>query len=58
VSRAEKTHDKKEIKSINPLDTSVTDLELDKENWKCMPGFYEKGNIVCMIPNVEQYTGS
>lgn len=23
-----------------------------------MPGSYEKGNIVCMIPNVEQYSGS
>jgi len=23
-----------------------------------MPGFYEKGNIVCMIPNVEEYQGS
>jgi hypothetical protein len=30
VSRADKTHEKKEVKSINPLDCSVTDLELDK----------------------------
>jgi hypothetical protein len=32
VSRAEKQHEKKEVKSINPLDCSVTDLELDKVN--------------------------
>jgi hypothetical protein len=30
MSRVEKNHEKKEVKSINPLDSSVTDLELDK----------------------------
>jgi hypothetical protein len=49
------------MKSINPLDSSVTDIELDKviftwkENWKCMPGFYENGKITCLIPNTEEY---
>lgn len=39
-------------KPLNPLDLSVNDPELDKENWMCVEGFYEKGKISCTIPNV------
>ena len=53
MDKHKENNEKKNIKTINPLDTSVGDLELDRENWKCMPGFYEKGHITCMIPNVE-----
>ncbi|CAK72743.1 unnamed protein product (macronuclear) [Paramecium tetraurelia] len=41
-------------KPLNPLDLSINDPELDKENWMCVEGFYEKGKISCTIPNVSQ----
>ena len=56
-SRFEKATDREKTKTINPLDSSVADAELDRENWKCMPGFYENGKILCQIPNVEEYIG-
>lgn len=37
-------------KPLNPLDLSVNDPELEKENWLCVEGFYEKGKISCTIP--------
>lgn len=37
-------------KPLNPLDLSVNDPELEKENWVCVEGFYEKGKITCTIP--------
>ena len=57
-SRFDKATDRKEARSVNPLDSSVTDTDLDKENWKCMPGYYENGKIICTIPNVEEYAGT
>ena len=37
-------------KPLNPLDLSINDPELDKENWMCVEGFYDKGKISCTIP--------
>ena len=42
-------------KPVNPLDLSLNDIELDKENWTCTAGNYENGKIVCIVPELEQY---
>lgn len=37
---------------LNPLDLSTNDPELDRDNWICVEGVYEKGKISCIVPNV------
>jgi hypothetical protein len=44
--------DEKHKNQLNPLDLSTNDPELDKENWICVEGFYEKGKISCIVPMV------
>ncbi len=34
------------------MDLSTNDPELEKENWICVEGFYEKGKISCVVPKV------
>lgn len=41
-------------KPLNPLDLSLNDPELERENWVCVEGFYDKGKISCTIPQVSQ----
>jgi hypothetical protein len=37
-------------KPINPLDLSLNDIELEKENWTCTAGTYDNGKIICIVP--------
>lgn len=37
---------------LNPLDLSTNDPELEKENWICVEGFYDRGKISCTVPKV------
>ena len=34
------------------MDLNVNDPELEKENWVCVEGIYEKGKISCLIPSI------
>ena len=38
--------------ATNPLGVTVNSLELDKEDWICVRGTYEKDRITCELPNV------
>jgi len=40
--------------AINPLGVTVVSAELDKEDWICVRGFYNKDKITCEIPNVSR----
>jgi hypothetical protein len=40
---------------VNPLDLSVNDAELEKENWYCSAGHYENGKIICIVPELDLY---
>lgn len=49
-------HDVKEKHGpLNPLDLSQNDPELEKENWICVEGIYEKGKISCVIPKLGEF---
>ena len=37
---------------VNPLDLSVNDPELEKDNYICLKAEYNKGNILCKCPNI------
>lgn len=43
---------KAEEKILNPLDLSLNDPELDKENIICVEGIYQSGKISCKIPKI------
>ncbi|EGR29393.1 rcc1 family hect domain protein, putative [Ichthyophthirius multifiliis] len=42
-------------KIINPLDLDISDPELEKENWVCVQGEYDKGKITCEVPKLADY---
>lgn len=37
---------------VNPLDLEPQDVELEKEDWICVSGHYEKGRIICKVPTL------
>lgn len=39
-------------KVLNPLDLSLNDPELEKENIICVEGFFSQGKITCKIPKI------
>eukprot|EP00825_Cyclidium_porcatum_P046805 TRINITY_DN745_c0_g1_i2.p1 TRINITY_DN745_c0_g1~~TRINITY_DN745_c0_g1_i2.p1 ORF type:complete len:1060 (+),score=235.51 TRINITY_DN745_c0_g1_i2:76-3255(+) len=41
-----------EEKILNPLDLSVNDPELEKENIICVEGMYQQGKVICKIPKI------
>jgi len=38
--------------AINPLGITVASADLDKEDWICVRGTYDKGKITCEIPSM------
>ncbi|KAL4436169.1 hypothetical protein ABPG74_018153 [Tetrahymena malaccensis] len=40
---------------INPLDIEPQDPELEKENWICVVGKYDKGKITCTVPTLTEF---
>eukprot|EP00828_Plagiopyla_frontata_P012276 TRINITY_DN16991_c0_g1_i4.p1 TRINITY_DN16991_c0_g1~~TRINITY_DN16991_c0_g1_i4.p1 ORF type:complete len:357 (-),score=85.13 TRINITY_DN16991_c0_g1_i4:22-1092(-) len=41
--------------SLNPLDLSISDPELDKENWLCVNSEIINDQIICTIPKLENF---
>ena len=37
-------------KQVNPLNLSLNDPELEKENYICVEGNYDQGRVTCQIP--------
>jgi len=40
---------------VNPLDLEPQDPELEKENWICVVGHYDKGKITCKVPTLSDF---
>lgn len=49
---------------VNPLDITINDpefavskhhTEIDADNWVCSAGFYDRGKITCILPELEEY---
>lgn len=42
---------------VNPMDISINDMELEKDNWVCASGVFdpEKEGIVCTVPEIVDY---
>ena len=40
-------------KQINPLNLSLNDPELEKENFICVEGNYDQGKVTCLIPPLD-----
>ena len=41
--------------NLNPMDIATHDSQLDKANWYCSFGVYEKENINCNIPKIDNF---
>lgn len=40
---------------INPMDIGPSDPQLENDAWVCSAGFYEKGRIICIVPELDEY---
>lgn len=41
---------------INPLDITTNDAQLETDNWVCSAGHYENGKIICIVPELDEFT--
>ena len=41
--------------TINPLDLSTNDPDLEKENFICVEGEYKDGKITCVVPMLQEF---